>query len=167
MTRWTVKLASRMYSIPLIDYCDGDALPDRWGVLFGSGCGLMMAVMDEVPFRFCIDTDTLDLRAPGRAYALAQFVTMASCVDEGGVALVGSFSISDPAPLRQAFAGLARPGVVYVVDVRLGVPGEVDSLGAFLAAARARWAPFTVDVEGEPFVVNAGDWCMTCKARVP
>jgi hypothetical protein len=143
--RWTTSLAAEMYRIPLIDYgpADGcESYPHRWGVLLGSGCGMMMGIMDEIPFRYCVDVDDMRLKDhPERAYQLQQFVYMASKLD--GIALAGWFSISNPEPYRLAFADLDPPGVVYAGNVRLGVPGEVSSLQDFLDAARRRWDPFT------------------------
>lgn len=134
----TVKHAARLYAMPLIDYGDDqDAYEDRRGVLLGSGCGLMMGVMDAVPFRWCMDTDELKLHQnPYRVYQLTQFVEMVSRAPDGGIALAGWFSISDPTPFRTAFAELDPPGIVYAGNVRLGVPGEVSSLEEFIVAAR-------------------------------
>lgn len=140
---FTVPMAARMYHVPLVDYCESTPEPNRWGVLIGSGCGLMMSVMDVVPFRFCLDADELHLAAdPSRAYALAQFIAIAARLE--GVALVGWFSITDPAPLANAFAALDPPGLLYMGDMqgrRPDVPGTVDTLEQFLTAARARWNP--------------------------
>jgi hypothetical protein len=139
--RLDVPTFARAYDVPLVDYCEGDDAPDRWGLLIGSGCGLMMSVMDHVPFRYCVDADTLRLHLPSRAYALAQLTAAAGRLE--GVALVGWFSISDPEPLRAAFAELNPPGLVYAGATRLRVPGEVETLQQFLDAARKRWSPFT------------------------
>lgn len=145
--RFDVRKTARMYldgmgrRDALVDLCEGDTHPDRWGVLLGSGCGLMMSVLDCVPFRYCIDIDDLKVGTdPARVYRFVQFVTMSNLVHDGGVALAGWFSITPVEPVRAALLELQPAAVVYAGSCRLNVPGEVDSLSEFITRTRARFA---------------------------
>ena len=106
---WTVPMAAKFYRIPLVDYGQS-----RTGVLLGSGAGLMMAVMDQAPIRWCVDTDDLNLADPLVEERLTSFCRMAHAAPGGGVSLVGWFSLHDPEPLRRALAGLEPTPLVYV-----------------------------------------------------
>jgi hypothetical protein len=102
---------SRQYYVPLLDY--GPGRGDR--LLIGSGCGIMLGVMDVCPaFRWCVDIDTIrNVSRFGRWLAWAEnFV--------GGVGVVGWFSITDP--------GLLRAAIVYAPFTDLGGLrfGELD-----------------------------------------
>lgn len=99
-----IQRVSSGYGIPVLDY----ARPGTW-LLLGSGCGLMMAVMDaETQFRWCLDLDSLrDTRAPWAEWlAIMERVTDRICV-------AGWFSITNPAPLVQALGTLTRIPLVY------------------------------------------------------
>lgn len=151
MSRWTVQLASRMYlrgmmrDDALVDMCEGETQPDRWGVLLGSGCGLMMAVLDHVPFRYCLDIDELKLgRDARRIERFSSFVQMANVAPDGGIALAGWFSITPIDAVQDAFSFV--PGeqpVVYARGRQIIVPGFVDTLEEFITRTRARFDPFT------------------------
>lgn len=121
-----VEQAAKLYGVPLVDLERGN------GVLISSGCGLMMAVVDQVPFRWCVDTDKL---TKAQQHALASFVELAAA--SGPVAVCGWFSYSDPAPLIAAIRACPKP-LAYSGGKRFGVDGEHDSLERFVAAcARA------------------------------
>lgn len=105
----TVEQISRAYRVPLIDYGrDGDWL------LVSSGSGIMQAVMGEVAeFRWCADID----EAPDGRLADWLLWMERLC---GLVAVVGWFSLTSPAPLRDAIAGLAGAPPCYTPTVVLG-----------------------------------------------
>jgi hypothetical protein len=115
----TVAQAARMYDVPLIDY--GDLFR---GVLIGSGCGLMMGLMDELPIRYCIDADTMR----GREWRLVEFIRFAERAE--GVAVAGWFSYSDPTPLVEALTG--SPAPVYSGHIVLPLPGHTSDLREFV-----------------------------------
>jgi len=119
---FTIEQAARMYSIPLIDYHRGS------GVLIGSGAGTMMAVMDQaLELRWCVDVDSFDKRS-----RLADFLLMAERV-VSPIVVAGWFSITDPAPIRRAIAGLRTPPVCYGGNVRLTTdPTEATSMQELL-----------------------------------
>ena len=132
---WTVAMASRFYRVPLVDlgtsFRDGSG--ERRGVLLGSGCGLMMALMDTLPFRYCRDTD--DIREILDTESFRSFCQMADEVE--GIALAGWFSFSDPTPLVAAFRMLPR-APVYSGGMLLPVSGRCDSLEHFIQRCRER-----------------------------
>jgi hypothetical protein len=132
---WTIAMAASFYGIPAVEYQRARQPFDgfRRGLLVGSGCGLMMALMDALPFRWCVDADAV--RGADRDYRLAQFIAMAHALEFA--ALAGWFSLTCPRALREAFASLQPAPLVYSGDMRLGLPWEVDSLDSFIWAARA------------------------------
>ena len=112
-----------MYGVPVIDY--GRA-HERQGILVSSGCGIMMAVMDQVPLRYCVDVDTL--KTPSAR--LGDFLLMSEHVCPP-VAVCGWFSLHDPRPLRAALAALLRP-IVYAGGGTQLRDGQSASLGEFI-----------------------------------
>lgn len=122
---FTVEQAARLYRMPIVDYHRGR------GVLISSGCGIMMAVMDQVPFRWCFDTDRLDAGGLAR---LPDFAELAGAVTP--IAICGWFSYSNPAPLAEA---MRRAGsqLCYAGHVRFGIEGEATTLEEFLERCRA------------------------------
>lgn len=122
---FTLEQASRLYGVPLIDY----ERPTARGLLVSSGSGIMMSVMDKVPsLRWCVDVDGL-----GRRARLADFLVIADAVVER-IAVCGWFSITDPAPLRNAVAALPRAPLVYVGHIELGAGRQMATLGEFIDA---------------------------------
>lgn len=126
-------MASRFYRVPLVDFGTEGwwVWPERRGVLIGSGCGLMVSVMDQVPFRWCVDTD--DLRH-SRGANLQGFLHMAQSLT-GFVAVCGWFSYSDPEPLRAAVRALPNPAacpVYFGGGVLADVPGACYPLQEFI-----------------------------------
>lgn len=125
----TLEQASRLYGVPLTDYGERRGQ----GLLVSSGSGLMMAVMDACPaFRWCVDLDTLRSRQDTR---IGDFLQMAERLTEP-IAICGWFSISNPAPLKAAAAGMTTSPIVYAGNVRLGIARECESLEEFLRAVR-------------------------------
>lgn len=123
-------MASRFYRVPLVEFPDNmPCWGPRRGVLIGSGCGLMTAVMDQVPFRWCVDTD--DLRG-ARGVQLASFMHMAAAL--GPLAVCGWFSYSDPEPLRAAVLACPDPAhvPVYFGALPSGCPNASLTLSDFL-----------------------------------
>ncbi len=121
---------AKFYGIPLIDYG-----PGRRGLLVGSGCGIMTSVMDVVPFRYCVDTDTL------RGFTFLGELMARVGREETFVACVGWFSHHDPRPLRDACLTAEGYGVHVVTyagqhGARLGTPGECQTLAGFIAVCR-------------------------------
>jgi hypothetical protein len=109
--------AAPLCGIQLVDYG-----PQRGhSLLLGSGCGLMMAVMDAQPeFRWCADLDRGG-HAVDFAILIARSVRM--------LGLVGWFSISEPRDFRRlSVESLACPVVAYGGNVNLGC----ETLQAFL-----------------------------------
>lgn len=93
----------------------------------------MMSVMDACPvLRWCVDLDTLRSRSDTR---IGDFLQMAERLAEP-IAICGWFSISNPAPLREAIAGMTTSPTVYAGNVRLGCARECESLEQFLSAIR-------------------------------
>lgn len=131
MGAFTIEQAARFYRIPLIDYSRGR------GVLISSGCGLMLAVMDQAPFRWCVDTDRLSAAEQDR---LADFCTIASALEP--IAVCGWFSYSRPAPLIAAVRACSTP-LSYAGHIRFGVDGEHESLESFLYACKVACADET------------------------
>lgn len=90
----------------MIDY--GADRPGDW-LLIGSGCGIMMAVMDvELRFRYCFDIDSIKEPTARLDQWLMAVETIVS-----RIAVVGWFSITDPAPLRTALNCLKCRPLVY------------------------------------------------------
>jgi hypothetical protein len=98
-------LCNSAFGIHPIDY----GRPSR-GLLIGSGCGIMMAVMDACGgLRWAIDADDVrfrDLRGWVHALVRNELVQL--------VAVAGWFSISDPRPIARAVSGLNVPVLAYV-----------------------------------------------------
>lgn len=119
-----VRQAAALARVPLTDYDRPSS-----GLLVSSGAGIMMAVMDAAPaLRWCVDIDGLPARAD-----LEFFLRLADG-DAEPLAVCGWFSITDPTTLRRALGALRARALVYAGNVRLGVKGEMDSLGALVAA---------------------------------
>jgi hypothetical protein len=132
----TIPEAAKMYRIPLTDFGPEGwgEYPCRRGVLVSSGAGIMSAVMDQVPFRYCVDTDELR----GRLHWLADFMLMAYAVDPM-LGVCGWFSYTDPEPLRAALEALPFPAPCYFGNVRVDLPKECVSLYDFVTACWARY----------------------------
>lgn len=132
---FSIEQASALYRVPLTDYAKHDADTTRGrGLLLSSGCGMMMAAMDSCPaLRWCTDVDTLRGK-PG--VRVGDFLL---CAERRArpVAICGWFSISNPDELADAVRRLTRPAVVYLGNLRLGLPGEVDSFREFIDAIGA------------------------------
>lgn len=117
-----VKQLARAFRVPLIEY-------DRVGdwLLVSSGSGIMTAVMDAAPrCAWCVDIDELDARS--RFDEWLRWSERAA-----RIAIVGRFSITDPAPLRQAIAQLASRPLCYTPFVELGGV-HCATLSAFIDA---------------------------------
>lgn len=119
------------YGLPLADYRRHSA-----GLLIGSGCGIMMAVMDECPcYRWCFDQDEV----PG-GFDLAGVLAWLSryCSPVG---LAGWFTVSDPARIAAALRELPVPPLVYAGHRHLGVGAEAASLADFIRLSNAARTP--------------------------
>jgi hypothetical protein len=124
---WWLSEFSRQYYVPLIDY--GSDRAGDW-LLIGSGCGVMMAVMDVEPrFRWCVDLDAVKDKSRFERWACwaENFV--------GLVAIAGWFSYSDPAPIRRAAARMKRRPIAYTPFHDVGAV-QLDSLEQFLRHLR-------------------------------
>lgn len=103
-------------------------------VLLGSGTGLMMAIMDQVPeFRWCAD---LDLGGHALDFAIL------AAPNVRALGLAGWFSITSPAAfVAVAGAELGCKVLTYGGNVRLGCATLDDFLAAakHLAAPRIPW----------------------------
>ena len=137
---FTLEQASRLYGVPLTDYEQldydehGHTGARGAGLLVSSGAGMMMSVMDCCPsLRWCVDVDGLRDR---RRVRVADFIL---CAERSAspLAICGWFSITDPRELVGAVRGLTRPAIVYLGNLRLGLPGEVDSFREFVSAIDA------------------------------
>jgi hypothetical protein len=119
---------SRAYYVPLIDYAPPAGVARGDWLLIGSGCGVMMGVMDQVPrIRWCVDLD--DVKDKSR---FARWMGWAENF-VGLVAIAGWFSLSDPTPLREGIAQLKRRPAIYTPFVELGEPADRSStLQAYL-----------------------------------
>lgn len=121
---------AKLYRVPLTDFGEHD----RRGLLISSGAGIMSSVMDQVPFRYCVDTDELR----GRMDWLESFVAAMHSLDSR-VAICGWFSYSDPEPLtRLALACRPDEIPVYFGGGLTPVPWASSDLASFLTACRAR-----------------------------
>lgn len=97
---FTVAQAARLYGIEVAAEYDEPLLGDRRrGVLVCSGAGLMMAIMDAAPLRWCVETDTQP-----KGCDLPSFMEMVAGIAPP-LAVAGWFSLSNPETLR---AGIAR-----------------------------------------------------------
>ncbi len=112
--------AARASGVRLVDYGEHRGR----SVLLGSGCGLMMAVMDaEFEFRWCADLDR-----GGHAIDFAILVQR----DVRMIGLVGWFSLTSPAAFRSVLAEpLACPVLAYGGNIDLGC----STLKSFLERA--------------------------------
>ncbi|HEY7301325.1 MAG TPA: hypothetical protein VH684_25830 [Xanthobacteraceae bacterium] len=137
-----LNLCRALFDIPLIDY-----ERPSYGLLIGSGAGIMMAMMDaSARFRFALDLDA----CRGREDSLRAFIR---ALDRNGlidlVALAGWFSITDPKPIAAALRGLSAPVIIYsgagLARDAFGDIPFVDTLDEFLAhlQPQARPAPAT------------------------
>ena len=122
---FSVEQAAKLYGIPLLDFGRGR------GVLISSGCGIMVGVMDQVAFRWCIDADQL---TRGQQARLGSFAEMAGA--QGPVAVCGWFSLSDPTPLVAALQSAPPPVLAYAGGKRFGVDGEASNLDEFIEKCR-------------------------------
>jgi hypothetical protein len=114
------ELAAASSGIHLVDYGQHRGR----SVLLGSGCGLMMAVMDAVPeFRWCADLDR-----GGHAIDFAILVAR----DVRTIGLVGWFSISSPAAFRQV---LSEPLPCRVIAYGGNIDLGCETLREFLQLA--------------------------------
>jgi hypothetical protein len=119
----TIEQLARLYRVRLIDY----ERPGK-GLLVSSGCGIMMGVMDHVPaLRWCVDIDSC------RDARIGDFMTAATRY-ASPLGVCGWFSLTDPTELREAIRAVPEVVATYAGHIRLGVPGEVTTLAAFIAA---------------------------------
>lgn len=106
----TLATVSDAYHVPVVDF----RRPGEW-LLISSGAGIMSGVMDVATrFRWCLDIDE------AKECRLADWLLWADRLLGGRIALVGWFSLTDPAPLRAALKGLSRPILAYTPFVELG-----------------------------------------------
>lgn len=128
---FTVEQAARFYRVPLVDYGAHDAGRGR-GVLLSSGCGIGMAVMDQLPeLRWFCDLDAVHESDGARAVDFAILAHRAASV----LALCGWFSLHSPDVFRAILQACPK-ALAYGGNVDLGH----GTLGQFLAAVRARGA---------------------------
>jgi len=122
----SVDSIARMYRIPVIDY-DRESR----GVLVSSGCGIMMAIMDDASsLRWCVDIDELP-----RDNRLRDFMLWLPRL-AAPIAVAGFFSITDPTPLRSIIADL--PGVITYGGAGVALGGRACStLREFLDTVNA------------------------------
>ena len=121
----SLELASKLYRVPLVDYERSST-----GVLVGSGCGLMLSVMDSVQaFRWCVDVD--HLRDPD----VASFLEAASFVVPF-IGIVGWFTITRPETILRGIAAMKSPPLCYLANVPdLNLPRLAHSLDEFVSIA--------------------------------
>lgn len=121
-----VRAIAAGYSLDVIEYDrDGDA------ILISSGCGIMMAVMDEVPrIKWCVDIDRTGCDARLRDFI--QWAHYFLCMP---VFIVGWFSITDPDPLRSLVISIRGDAIAYTPSVELGAK-HVETLAEFVEIAR-------------------------------
>jgi hypothetical protein len=138
----TLEQASRLYHVPVTDYRtrDDDGGARGNGLLVSSGAGMMMAAMDCCPsLRWCVDVDDLRGRPTAR---VTDFLLCAERV-ASPLAICGWFSISNPDEIVAAVramnvaASRRHRAIVYLGNLRLGLPGEVQSFQAFIANIKA------------------------------
>lgn len=93
---------AQLFGVPLIDYHrEGN------GVLVASGCGIMMAAMDEAPcFRWCVDADSMRWGPPWRIEWFMTALDRNTAVELLGV--VGWFSLDRPTYLRAGLDSIRR-----------------------------------------------------------
>ena len=122
----SVDSIARMYRIPIIDYAR-----DARGVLVSSGCGIMMAIMDEArTLRWCVDIDELP-----RENRLHDFMLWLPRLARP-IAVAGFFSLTDPTPLRMSVAALSDAITYGGAGVSLG-GSECSTLRDFLDKVNA------------------------------
>lgn len=119
----SVELAGRLCAVPIIDWNRGE------GVLIGSGCGMMMAIMDETQLRWAVDSDS----ALGANW---QDFIDAMVMNGHRVVLAGWFSNSSP---RIFSCALERHPdlLVYGGSFKFGSANEAESLEDLIARIRA------------------------------
>lgn len=117
------------FGVPLIDYRrDGD------GVLIASGCGIMMAAMDEAPcFRWCVDADSMRWGPPWRIEWFMTALDRNTTVDLLGV--VGWFSLDKPTYLRAGLDSVRRMRTVTYSGGVGAFDGEAPTYREFLRRA--------------------------------
>jgi hypothetical protein len=101
-----LNLCNGIFGIHPVDYRRAS-----YGLLIGSGAGVMMGVMDIAPrFRFALDAD----QYRGRETYLCDWIRAMdrNCLVDL-IAVCGWFSITDPIPLAGALDTLSAPTVVY------------------------------------------------------
>lgn len=124
---------ARFFGVPLIDY-----RRESNGVLVASGCGIMMAAMDEVPcFRWCVDADSM--RWGGAPWRIEWFMTALdrnTTVELLGVA--GWFSLDRPTYLQAGLRTIHRMRTATYSGGAGAFDGEASSYGEFVARATGR-----------------------------
>lgn len=123
---WSIEMASRFYDVPLVDY----GSERLGGVLLCSGAGLMMAIMDATPVRWCVETDTLR-----NSSHLDDFMVLVAH-SSPPLVVAGWFSLSSPDILRRGIAKIEpeRRCVYSGAGIAMLCHGQYDDLGRFIEA---------------------------------
>jgi len=114
------------FGIELIDFeRDGDAL------LVSSGCGIMVACMDEINrLGWCLDIDDVGCDA-----RLWDFVSWCHYMLRMPILITGWFSLTSPDPLRSLVSAIRGNALAYTPGVDLGA-FHAASLAEFIKTAR-------------------------------
>lgn len=121
-----VEVAAKLCDVEVIDYWQPhDHRGD--GVIVGSGCGVMMAIMDHCPtLRWATDMDSLPR---GR---WAEFID-AVALNRQPVVLAGWFSHTSPSVFREAAARHGARVFVYGGSKRIGGAREATTLAELIS----------------------------------
>lgn len=127
----SVEELARFFGVPLIDY-----RRESGGVLIASGCGIMMAAMDEAPcFRWCVDADSMRWGPPWRIEWFMTALDRNTTIELLGV--VGWFSLDRPTYLQAGLRTIRRMRTVAYSGGTGAFEGEAATYGEFLTRSRA------------------------------
>jgi hypothetical protein len=130
----TTEQICQAYGIEVFDYTG-----NRKGILVAGGTGLMLAIMDVVPIRYCIDGDSLNEKSDAISSAILLLARYAP-----PVFVAGWYTSKSPENMRAGVAlaerhGLASNVLCYVGgDTGYLAKAQHTSLATYLDAARAQ-----------------------------